>query len=87
MKIIRDRYGRKSNSQVFGNHEPLPDRWETSGSVTYLGYGGDDDSRPMAIHRIEETATGGTRKIAFGLWSQRESLTYRSVNSYFSEEV
>lgn len=87
MKIIRDRYGRKSNSQVFGNHEPLPDRWETSGSVTYLGYGGDDDSRPMAIHRIEETANGGTRKIAWGLWDQRESLTYRSVNSYFSEEV
>ena len=41
----------------------------------------------MAIHKVEETGTGGTRTIAWGLWSERESLTYKSVNSYFEEEV
>ena len=43
--------------------QPIPERWETSGSTTYLGYGG-DESKPMAIHKIEETSTGGTRKMA-----------------------
>lgn len=87
MKLIRDRYGRRNNHIAFGNRELLPDRWETKGSITYLGYGGTDDSKPMAIHKVEETGTGGTRTIAWGLWSERESLTYKSVNSYFEEEV
>ena len=87
MTIIYDRYGRKNNHITFGNREILPDRWEKSGSITYLGYGTDDDTQPMVIHRIEETSTGGTRKMARGLWSERASLTYQSVNSYFYEEV
>lgn len=65
--------------------QPIPERWETSGSTTYLGYGG-DESKPMAIHKIEETSTGGTRKMAWGIWADRANLQYQSVNSNFITE-
>ena len=40
----------------------------------------------MAIHKIEETSTGGTREMAWGLWADRETLEYQSVNSNFITE-
>lgn len=78
---FRNRHGVITTAQC----EPVPERWETTGNVTYIGYGG-DVTQPMAIHKIEETETGGTRKMAWGIWSERENLEYISVNQNFVTE-